>query len=740
MGEKKLHYKMYKDGKKFVFAAIATMSFFVFGGVSTVAVHADTTSGNLTTANVNSTSDTKSAAQSAATVASSASDTKSAAQSAATVASSASDTKSAAQSAATAASSASDTKSAAQQSAATAASSASDTKSAAQSAATVASSASDTNSFVQLMADNATAAYNSTPIDDATSQTNVDGKTQYSSLNYAQNLSFESNSQDSNAPTATGVNLTGTYTQANLPQQFKNDGMTGDTFWLYSGANLLNSNVSITKNWANAGSINGRKVDFHETFHDFVAQNNPSTYGISSITGVDQNNPYLILISSNAVDNIDVYNANFQETFWFTYSDDGSIVDITKFDQANAAQNNNQIFYFLSASLSSDNGVNVNRREYVQTNDAKTVVISKNPINDPSTGFTAPASTMGLTWDSGSNVPDGLVYTNTASYYQSHAGEDSNPDYYALQGGVTFADFTSTKPTLYLGAVPINPSWWPPITSWWHGNHNKNSDFLNFVTYSIVINKKVNETINYVDQTGKTVAPSDTANPITFITVKAWDGTTTYYKFGSQENPTLDNAGKPDSSWIQADNAKFGAIDNPTVKGYKVISTTAPGSDLNSVAIQTVNNTSDDLNFTVVYAKNAPTITTESKTINETIHYVYKDGTTAHDDYVAKPVEFTREVSTDAVTGEKTYGSWSADQSFDAVTSPEVKGYTADKAQIDKQTVNGDSEDLAFTVTYTKNAPTITTEKKTVNETIHYQGAGDQTPADHTASVNFTRQ
>ena len=60
MEEKKLHYKMYKDGKKFVCAAIATLSFFVFGGVPTVAVHADTTSGNLTTATVNSTSDTAS--------------------------------------------------------------------------------------------------------------------------------------------------------------------------------------------------------------------------------------------------------------------------------------------------------------------------------------------------------------------------------------------------------------------------------------------------------------------------------------------------------------------------------------------------------------------------------------------------------------------------------------------------------------------------------------------------------
>ena len=98
----------------------------------------------------------------------------------------------------------------------------------------------------------------------------------------------------------------------------------------------------------------------------------------------------------------------------------------------------------------------------------------------------------------------------------------------------------------------------------------------------------------------------------------------------------------------------------------------------------------------------------EKKTVNETIHYVYKDGSKAADDYVAKPVEFTRQVSTDAVTGEKTYGNWSAAQSFDAVKSPELKGYTADKAQIDKQTVNGDSKDLEFTVTYTKNAPTMT--------------------------------
>ncbi|MCO4648525.1 Levansucrase [Streptococcus infantarius subsp. infantarius] len=137
---------------------------------------------------------------------------------------------------------------------------------------------------------------------------------------------------------------------------------------------------------------------------------------------------------------------------------------------------------------------------------------------------------------------------------------------------------------------------------------------------------------------------------------------------------------------------------SPAIKGYT--------ADKAQIDKQTVTGDSKDLEFTVTYTKNAPTITTDTKTVNETIHYVYKDGTTAHDDYVAKPVEFTREVSTDAVTGEKTYGSWSADQSFAAVTSPAIKGYTPDQAEIGSQTVSGDASDLDFTVVYAKNAPT----------------------------------
>ena len=71
MEERKLHYKMYKDGKKIVFAAIATFSIVVAGGASTVEVHADTVSENTSAATASSTSDMKSAAPSTATTAAS---------------------------------------------------------------------------------------------------------------------------------------------------------------------------------------------------------------------------------------------------------------------------------------------------------------------------------------------------------------------------------------------------------------------------------------------------------------------------------------------------------------------------------------------------------------------------------------------------------------------------------------------------------------------------------------------
>ncbi|MGY5271504.1 lectin-like domain-containing protein [Lactiplantibacillus plantarum] len=243
-----------------------------------------------------------------------------------------------------------------------------------------------------------------------------------------------------------------------------------------------------------------------------------------------------------------------------------------------------------------------------------------------------------------------------------------------------------------------------------------------YVPEYMAIVKTVTETINYVDENGHALTTSYTANPIHILTVtNPVDGTTTTYYSTITTSIELDaTTGRPvDSGWVLGNSQDFDAVTNPQIKGYTVTSTDAPNSDLQHVSAQTVTGDSGDLEFTVVYTKNAPIVTTESKTVNETIHYVYTDGTTAHDDYVAQPITFTRTVFTDAVTGEKTYGGWSAAQQFAAVDSPAIKGYTPE-SKISTQTVTGDSSDLEFTIVYTKNAPTVTTESKTVNETIHY--------------------
>lgn len=224
-----------------------------------------------------------------------------------------------------------------------------------------------------------------------------------------------------------------------------------------------------------------------------------------------------------------------------------------------------------------------------------------------------------------------------------------------------------------------------------------------YVPEYMAIVKTVNETINYVDENGHALTTSYTANPIHILTVtNPVDGTTTTYYSTITTSIELDaTTGRPvDSGWVLGNSQDFDAVTNPQIKGYTVTSTDAPNSDLQHVSAQTVTGDSGDLEFTVVYIKNAPTVTTESKTVNETIHYVYTDGTIAHDDYVAQPITFTRTIFTDAVTGEKTYGGWSAAQQFAAVDSPAIKGYTPDQSKISTQTVTGDSSDLEFTVVY----------------------------------------
>ncbi len=70
--------------------------------------------------------------------------------------------------------------------------------------------------------------------------------------------------------------------------------------------------------------------------------------------------------------------------------------------------------------------------------------------------------------------------------------------------------------------------------------------------------------------------------------------------------------------------------------------------------------------------------------VTRTIKYVYEDGTpvaesdlTSVADKKVKTLKFTRSGKINVATGEITYGDWSADQTFEVVTSPTLEKYTA---------------------------------------------------------------
>ncbi|MBE1727620.1 transposase, partial [Lactobacillus plantarum] len=96
-----------------------------------------------------------------------------------------------------------------------------------------------------------------------------------------------------------------------------------------------------------------------------------------------------------------------------------------------------------------------------------------------------------------------------------------------------------------------------------------------------------------------------------------------------------------------------------------------------------------------------------TKTVTETVHYKYANGSKAADDKTDS-VKFNHEVIVDKVTGEivKDNG-WTAvngDTTFDQKDSPEIKGYTPDQSYIAAVTgLTQDSANIDETVTYVAN-------------------------------------
>lgn len=96
-----------------------------------------------------------------------------------------------------------------------------------------------------------------------------------------------------------------------------------------------------------------------------------------------------------------------------------------------------------------------------------------------------------------------------------------------------------------------------------------------------------------------------------------------------------------------------------------------------------------------------------SKTVRETIHYVYEDGSKAAED-VFDSAHFAHEIIIDRVTGEivKDNGWTNVDKDyFSQKDSPVIDGYTASKKQVNKiEGLTQDSKDVEETIIYTKNS------------------------------------
>ena len=129
--------------------------------------------------------------------------------------------------------------------------------------------------------------------------------------------------------------------------------------------------------------------------------------------------------------------------------------------------------------------------------------------------------------------------------------------------------------------------------------------------------------------------------------------------------------------------------------------------------------------------------------VNQVIHYVYEDGTTAHEDYNGETLHFVQTGIKDLVTKKITWdGEWTPVQSFEIVKSPEIENYVADRLEVgpyeitvtnDNYKDNLNKED---TVTYYAQMEEISRDK-VVTQVIHYVYEDGSTAKPDHVSVNL---
>jgi LPXTG-motif cell wall-anchored protein len=375
------------------------------------------------------------------------------------------------------------------------------------------------------------------------------------------------------------------------------------------------------------------------------------------------------------------------------------------------------------------NGHAVAKQHTDSVNFTRTVVVDNvtGEVITSGAGTTAWTATNGdTTFDA---VVSPVVPGSVADKAQTAAVTDLNVDSADVNETVTYTKVGSLVPSSSDGNFPGAPTVVYP---------NDPSDATKVTPAGVptVPGYTAHDPEGHVLTPGSSYQPSDPTKDTTITyTADKQKGSVSYVDDTTRKTLKTDSISGTTGS--KSSYSTSGSIADYKKQGYELVTDGYPAD------LTFDNDDKTDQNF-IVHLKHQNIQSTEAKTVKETIHYQGAGNQTPADN--TAQVSFTRQVSTDVVTGEKTYGSWSADQSFAAVTSPVIKGYTPDQAEIGAQTVSGDASDLDFTVVYTKDAPTKpvnpsqpTTPAKPVNPS---QPATPTKPvqAGQAAATNFVNQ
>ena len=204
----------------------------------------------------------------------------------------------------------------------------------------------------------------------------------------------------------------------------------------------------------------------------------------------------------------------------------------------------------------------------------------------------------------------------------------------------------------------------------------------------------------------QTVVQEQTASPDHDVVL-----TVTYNKNKQQINvsyvddttgATLDTKRLDGYSGEDAQYSTKSAIDNYKSSGYELVSDPSNGAELIFDKDDFANNQE-----VTVHLKHATEQNNLTHNITRTIHYVYADGTKAHDDSQISTT-FNGVETIDRVTGKTVSTVWTPEtHNFSEVASPLIPGYTANKTLIEDSTVTPTSDNIVQTVTYNPNKQNI---------------------------------